>query len=235
MLRYAVVPVLCVVGFFPASIAGQSSNAFAGWASLVTTPVGAFAPTIYVAPSSRAERRWGAQVRYGHWQFASDDDNTTNLGVGFAFPAGAGRLGIEVGRTTKKECADCDAWMLGGSLDLPLKTAESGLAFTLNPELGFMTESGDYDLSCLAAAVNVSVSFPVAAGANATVVPFVSPGAGFGRVSGGGDSESGQRLLIGGGISIVNPKSGLQATASASKIFIENGATVFGIAIGIGR
>lgn len=76
---------------------------------------------------------------------------------------------------------------------------------------------------------------PSLLGTHGRVVPFVSPGAGIGRVSSGGDSESGQRLLIGGGISIVNLETGLQATASASKIFIEGGATVLGISIGIGR
>jgi len=125
--------------------------------------------------------------------------------------------------------------MLGSSLDLPLKTAQSGLALSLNPEIGFATELGGVDLSCLAAAVNVSLSYPIAAGANARLVPFVSPGAGIGRVSGTGDSKSGQRLIIGGGVAIVSLKTGLQLTASASKILIDGGATVLGLSIGVGR
>ena len=119
MLRNVTIAALFLLTGLPSQAQAQSSSAFAGWVSLVTTPVGAFAPSVYVAPPPTAERGWGAQARYGHWQFASDDDNTTNLGIGAAFPAGHGRLSIEVGRTTKKDCSDCDAYMVGSELQLP--------------------------------------------------------------------------------------------------------------------
>ena len=235
MLWSVTIAALFLLAGLPSQAQAQSSSAFAGWVSLVTTPVGAFAPSVYVAPPPTAERRWGAQARYGHWQFASDDDNTTNLGIGAAFTAGDGRLSVEVGRTTKKDCSDCDAYLVGSELHLPLVATEGGIAVTLNPEVGFMNESGNSDFSAFAAAVNVLLSYPVTAGSNTRVVPFVSPGVGFGRVSGGGSSETGQRIIVGGGAAFVNVESGLQLTASLSKIIIDDGATVFGIALGYGR
>jgi hypothetical protein len=60
------------------------------------------------------------------------------------------------------------------------------------------------------------------------IVPFVSPGFGWGRVSEGGDSESGTRFVLGGGVGIVSSNSGLGLTLGAQKVFIDGGKLVFG-------
>lgn len=219
----------------PEGAGAQSSSAFAGWAGLVSTPVAAFSPSIYIPPPSPARRRWGVEARYSHWQFAPDDDNTTNLGVGASFPMAVGRWGIQVGRTSKKECSDCDAYMFGADLDLPFLGRDGAFTVILHPEVGFSTQSGGSDLTTFGAALDVPLLFPKLAGRNGRVVPFVSPGVGLGRISGGGSSDTGGRFLIGGGVSFLNVANGLQVTASVSRILIQDGATVLGVALGYGR
>jgi hypothetical protein len=219
----------------PGQLCAQSSSATAGWIGLITTPVGAFAPTIFVPAPPAAERAWGIQARYSHWQFAPDDDNTTNLGLGAAFAVGSGRWSVDVGRTTKKDCAECDAYMIGSELFLPVASAAGGLGVALNPEVGFMTQSGDSDFSALAAAINLPVSYAVPIGADSRLVPFVSPGLGLARVSGGGFSETGQRLMVGGGVAVTHGGTGLQLTAGASRILFDGAATVLGITLAYGR
>ena len=67
----------------------QSERALVGWAGLLTTPVGAFAPVITGRPAS-GNRAFGLQVRTSQWQFGEYDDNTTNIGIG-ASSIAAGR------------------------------------------------------------------------------------------------------------------------------------------------
>jgi hypothetical protein len=194
--RNLLIAVVLAVAAFSNDAAAQSKNAFAGWVSLVTTPVGAFVPSLYVPPPPTFGPGIGGFARYSHWQFAPDDDNTTNLGLGVTFPTGRGRLSFDVGRTTKKECPDCDAYMFGTEFHLPLVFGDDGIAVTLNPQAGFMRESGELDFSALAAAIKAPLSYAVVLGNSTRVVPFVSPGVGFGRVSGSDSSETGQRVLL---------------------------------------
>jgi hypothetical protein len=66
------------------------------------------------------------------------------------------------------------------------------------------------------------------------VTPFLAPGVGFGRISGGGDSETGVRTMLGGGIT-VSGLGPLQITASVRKVFLEEAPTLYGFAIGFGK
>ncbi len=227
----AVISMLAV----PRCTRAQSSGAFAGWAGLVSTPVAAFSPSVYVPPPPSAARRWGAEARYSHWQFQPEDDNTTNLAVGLSFPVAVGRWGVQVGRTTKKGCPDCDAYMFGADLDLPFLGQDGAFTVILHPEVGLSTPSGGSDLTTFAAGLDVPLLFPTMAGRYGRLMPFVSPGFGLGRISVGGSSDTGARFLVGGGLSFVNVESGLQVTASVSRILYDEGATVFGIVMGYGR
>jgi len=223
---------VCVV---PPCARAQSSGAFAGWAGLVSTPVAGFSPSVYVPPPPSAGRRWGAEARYSHWQFAADDDNTTNLAVGLAFPVAAvGRWSVLIGRTTKKECPDCDAYMFGADLDLPFLGQDGAFTVILHPAVGLSTQPGSSDLTTFGAGLDVPLLFPTVA-RSLRLVPFVSPGVGLGRISAGGSSDTGLRLFVGGGFSFVNMRNRLQVTASVRRIVYDEGATVFGIVLGYGR
>lgn len=232
MRRNPWIPLVLLSMMLPEPSHAQSLGAIAGWISLVTTPVGAFAPSIYI-PSTSSGRRWGVQTRYSHWQFAPDDDNTTNLAIGAAVLSEGRRWSFDLGRTTKKEC-DCDWIMVGTELYAPV-AGDGAATLSLNPEVGFVTYAGDEsDFSAVAAALNVPLSYAAAVGTNVRVVPFVAPGLGLGRVSGGGDSQYGGRLLLGGGAAVKHVTTGLQLSVGASKIFIDGGAAVYGATVSFG-
>jgi hypothetical protein len=136
-----------------------------------------------------------------------------------------------MGRTTKKGCPDCDAYMFGTEFHLPLVFGDRDAQ---SPS-GLHDAVGCSDFSALAAAIKAPLSYAVALGNGTRVVPFVSPGVGAGRVSGGGSSETGQRFVLGGGVALLDFQRRLQLTGGFSKIFIEGGATVLGIMLSYGR
>ncbi|MCG6988830.1 MAG: hypothetical protein LJF06_11710 [Gemmatimonadetes bacterium] len=82
----------------------------------------------------------------------------------------------------------------------------------------------------LAVSLPLSVAIPV--GSQARLAPFVSPGAGLGHVSGGGESESGMRMMRGFGIAFVAGR--VQVTGAARKIFIDGGTTLYGLSVSVG-
>jgi hypothetical protein len=67
-----------------------------------------------------------------------------------------------------------------------------------------------------------------------SVIPFISPGIGYGRVFAGGESAGATRNLLAAGISAARDGSTLRLTISARKIFIEGAPTVYGIGLSIG-
>jgi len=219
------------------ALRAQSASDIAGWIGLMTTPVGGLGPSIVVPAADGSALAWRANGHYAHWQFAPDDDNTTTLAVGVSIPMSRGYVTFDVGRSTVKQCSECNAFMVGVEMDVPLtglSEADSDPTFGigLEPSLGYMKETSSYaDLSALALGVSLPLTMTVPAGA-ARVVPFVSPGVGFGLLSGGNDSESGERVMLGGGVAMAAGK--LQVTAGARKIFIQDGPTLYGVSLSVG-
>ena len=228
------VGLLCAAWIVPRPASAQVDD-YVAWVALMTTPVGAFGPSVDDPLASGEESGWGLRARYGHWQFAPNDDNTTNLGVAATFPAGQGSLSLEVGLTTQKDCSSCDAYMVGADLQVPLLNSENGLAVSLNPEVGYMTPANESGFTAFALAANLPIAYPITAGGTLRIVPFLSPGFGLGRVSGGGESETGARLMFGGGAALVHTPTGIRVTPTISRVFLEGEVSVLGIALGFGR
>ena len=127
---------------------------------------------------------------------------------------------------------------MGVDLNVPLTkltAAGSDAVFgvAVEPSVGFMKETASgTDWSAFALGVSLPLTMTVPAGA-VRVVPFFSPGVGFGQVSSGGDSRSGERAMLAGGIAVA--AGALQITAGVRKIFIEHGVTVYGVSLSLGR
>lgn len=230
---------VCALVFPPRGHA-QSASAIAGWIGLTATPVGGFTPVVPVTDPQGDPRGIGLQARWGHWQFAPDDDNTTNLGIGVVMPRGGSSTTLEVGRSTKKDCDDCDAILVGLDVHAPLWESrgrsgwgeETFLGVGINPAAGYHNAS-DSDFSALSAAASVPLWLSVRLGEGARIAPFFSPGVGLGRVSGGDESESGARAMVAGGVAVGNHR--VQVTGSFRKVFIDEGATVYGIGLSVHR
>jgi hypothetical protein len=236
------IAVAVVVSASPAS--AQSDRAFAGWIGLITTPVGALPPVVSMNAAGAAPRGVNVQARYGHWQFDDDDDNTNNIGVGVSVPTGRSRTTFELGWSSKSDCSDCSAILGGVDVTIPVTPELGGqqasrgstIAVAINPAVGFMKPTGeDADGTALSLAVSVPLSASFSIGEHARFIPFLSPGGGLGRISGSGDSETGVRAMIGGGVAFADIVPGVQVTGSFRKIFIDGGVTMYGIALTLGK
>ena len=207
----------------------QTISEIAGWGGLMVTPVGALTPMGPAIAADTAPYRF--QMRYGHWQFDTDDDNTHNLGLGIGLRTGHARTTFEFGYSHKTDCSGCNSWMLGADVDIPLTPAPSGNAvgwrIALNPALGFAKPSdGSGSAASAAVSLPVSAALPMS---QWILAPFVSPGYGYGRLSGDGDSEGGTRAMLAGGVTLASTQSQVRVTFSARKIFLEHAPTVFGL------
>jgi hypothetical protein len=225
-------------------LVAQSDGAISGWAGLISTPAGALPPVLLVPPATGSLGTL-FQLRYGRWGFPAVDGHTNSLGASASFPTGTARTTLELGVSTRSECAPNCRGVIGGvDMNIPLTMTVTAprsptdyvFSVALNPAAGFMREVGDngdgYALS-LSGSVPVSVSFR--AGRYVRIAPFLAPGGGVGRIGGNNNFESGFRWMLGGGVALAGITPGVQLTGSFRKIFIEDGPTTFGLGLTIGQ
>ena len=220
----------------------QSENDFAAWIAMIRTPVGALPPVPMVVGEG-ASGSMGLSVRYGHWQFAPGDDETSNYGVGLHFRPRKSVIRLEFAKSTNAQCSGCGTSMLGVEITAPLKslvrTEEPGgrttaLDVSWNPVFGY-AKADEGDDTALSAALNLPVTLQMPLGRRWSVIPFVAPGYGFGQVSGGGESFSGTRPLMGAGIAIANAKSTVQLSFGFRKILLEGAPSSAGFGLVLAR
>ncbi len=209
----------------PVTATAQSDGAASGWFTLINTPGGAFAPMLepYRAESGTRHTAVGGRFRVSHWQFASDDDNTTNYGGALVLRRGRAHVAFEVGLIRKQGCTDCGVTMGGVDLQLPLLTRAAGTGrfeVAVRPALGFARPDEDKG-NALSLAVDVPLAWAIPVGQALRLTPFVAPGVGGGRVSGDGESRSGARAMLAGGLALQGARTPFSLTVGARRIFID--------------
>ena len=243
MRRSMMVALAAAIVANPTLGAAQSDKAFVGWVGLMTTPVGALPTQLPVSLPGTAGTM-ALQARYGHWQFGSNDDNTNTFGLSGTFGGSRVKTTLELGYGTKTDCSDCNSVLGGVELGIPLveprigsaATTGSLLGIALHPAVGVMKPIGsDANGYALSAAAHLPIYTSLAVGKQIRLAPFVSPGYGVGYINGDGESESGWRAMLGGGAALSGLGSGLEITVSAHRVFIEDGATMYGIALRLWR
>lgn len=199
------------------------------YAALVSTPAAGLAPVPASYMTGERQTSVGIAARYGRM---SDQGITRNaFAADVTFPLGKGSAGLVAGYLNNS-CDACSGYFVAGAhAEAPLVSAgspNSGL-FTagLSGTLGMAKPTGGTALT-LSADLPLAVS--IAAG-RAHVVPFIAPGFGFGRVSGGGESESGTRFMLGGGVGLMDIAPGLGVSVGAKQVFLDGAKTVFGASV----
>jgi hypothetical protein len=218
----------------PAS--AQTLDEFGAWSALVRSPVGG---TLMAPGHGRSESvaRRAVSLDRGTWRFGTGDDETTNIGATLRLPAG--RLSVVVSGmvTTTADCTDCGGFTLGGGVSYDLKSVPLGAADGARLDIGVqpMASFGSFvegDVSAITASLSVPLSLTVPLGP-VTLRPFLTPGYGFGQLSGDSQTYGGSMALFGYGFAVANRSGALQAHIGTMEVRLEDAPTVtaFGLTL----
>ena len=228
---------------FASTASAQSDKDIAAYLALMSTPHGSL-PAV-ASPLMAGEARTGAalDVRYGRYSFDGSDVSTSTFGIGGNFAAGErGRVGIMLGRSAQS-CDDCATSLMGGVdyntsiFSRPVgASTTSSLNVGLNPEFGYgKISEGDVDVNAMSLALNVPVSYAYGMKSGMQIVTHIAPGMGYGRLSEEGESLSGTRTSVGGGIGLLNIGNGLGVNLGFRKVFLEEAPTQWGLGMSWNR
>ena len=232
--------------FFGAPLArAQSSNDVVARAVLQLTPIGALPPLVTSTIQAEVQREAALALRYGYISQSNGGADANNGGITAIFPVGlVGTISLTAG-VFKYTCDECKAGLmlgLGGDRrlgDMVLGTGSDGsrIQFALNGELGFGHPQGSNisDGSVITGAVGLPISFISGSRTRDAmrIVPFVTPGFGFGQFTGEG-SPSGSALMLGGGLGIYNRSSSVALSLGFQYIGVRDASTQIGLNLVLG-
>jgi hypothetical protein len=212
------------------SARAQDTGDFVAYVALNFTPPAGFAPVMTRTMLGQAQPGWDLVPRYGRVDLFEDAAN--NFALSIVHGGGRSSFGFTAGYWNP-DCDGCDGHFvagLGGDTRLaasPLGTGPGAMLLTigLNGEIGFGKPEG---ATLWSATAGLPVALVAGSNSGLRLAPFLTPGFGFGYVTADGDSESGTRPLLGGGIGIW-AASGFGVTIGFQKVFIEDGKTTLGI------
>ena len=224
--------IVALVG--PRGIHAQSVDDAAAYVAMVVSPVAAVSPIVLPYMTGTKQAGLGFAAKYGRMSLG-DIGSTNTFLADFTGPAGSGSWGLEAGYLGTT-CQGCSGnFMAGLHLEGPLAKAGSttGTLFTLVMQgtVGFAKPNNG---SVWAAGVTMPTALSVTAG-RVEIVPFVSPGVGVGMVAADSRSQTGYRFNVGAGVGVANVAPGLGITASAERVLIDGGRTVFGLGVSWNR
>jgi hypothetical protein len=239
--------VAALVVFPVTPVGAQSDNDYSAWFALITTPVGALVPTVVtptikreLTPDTKTTKAWAFNL--SRWKFdESSEDPVYNLGGTFMSEVGRNAiLGGTLGYA-QPTCSGCDGWAMAGA-DLHSavwesaagRAKESQTIFTvvLKGSLGISQYLGEGSGNSMSVAGSVPLVMRMDQPNGSSFAAFLSPGWGFGRVSSSGESESGTRPMVSGGISWTTV-SGVGLNFGIHKVLIDDPSGVFPMNMGI--
>lgn len=222
--------VLALVGMPAQQASAQTLEEVAGYAALLSTPAGALGPMV-VSPGTRGENAFsGFSVRFANFSPKGGGDGTNTLGATYAFKAGSNAaIGATAGYLMPG-CTGCDGqFMAGADLNSTLWNNTSGASINLQGAFGWGNDSQN-DVTSISLALGFPFAYSRVAADKSRLSGFVTPGYGWGRMSGGGASmNAGLPMVgVGGGWEAAG---GWGLHASFQKVFISN---VSGNTFGLG-
>jgi hypothetical protein len=224
---------------------GPSLGAVAGYAALVSTPVGAMSPLITNAMLGRTGGSYDIAGRYGHLSGDQGAGGFNSFGASASMPYSGFTLGATLGYLSPScpSGSSCDGnMMLGLNAETRLTSAPMGegkdasmMNIGVRGDFGWANPT---DATALALSAQAPITL-VAKTGGMTIAPFLSPGFGWGRLSASASgvtvSESGARFMFGGGIGLLDQTAGWGVSLGMQKVFIDQGKTVFGLNFTYGK
>ena len=231
--------------FLAETACAQSSNDIIARAALQLTPIGSLPPLVTSTLQAEVQREVALALRYGYISESGGGADANNGGVTAIFPVGlVGTISLTAG-VFKYTCEECDPGLmlsLGGDRrigDMVMGTGSDGsrIQFAVNGELGFGHPQGSNisDGSVISGAVGLPISFISGSRSRDAmrIVPFVTPGYGFGQFTGEG-SPSGSALMLGGGLGIYNRSSSVALSLGFQYIGVRDASTQIGLNLVLG-
>lgn len=213
-----------------APVLAQGEGDAAAYAALSLTPTAGLPPVARPWMAGQPQS-FGFDARWGILHDVDADMNTFVAGVSFPISRGLGDFTLS-GGYLKAGCEECTGAFVAGIaaeqelLHRRVPGASTQFGIGVNGSFGFGKPDGGTLWSAMA-----GTPFHLALGApgHTQVVPFVTPSIGWGLAAPDhGDSESGVRFVLGGGVGVVNIAAGVTVNAGVSKTFITGGKMIFG-------
>lgn len=202
--------------------AAQSAKDVVAYGALMSTPVGALSP-IMVSVGTKGEKPFNSlSGRYAHFSPQGGGNGSNSFGGSFFHKAGMNAA--VSGTVAYGTCSGCDGTlMLGGDVHSTLwdnAAAKTPTALSINLQ-GSLGYGHTTNVSALSLAVGVPFAISMEQSSKARFGLFVTPGYGWGRLSGSGNSESGALPMVGLGGSWMAPE-GWGLHVSYNKVFVSN-------------
>jgi hypothetical protein len=243
-----------------AAASAQTADEQSAYVALIYTPVAGLPPLAPVALSAAGKDTAGVlfQGRLGHMSRRGGLSLTT-YGIGVEAPMGRARLGATLaylsascGQFWAGETDCAGDVMLGGNLRATLKSMslssseqlpkgrrasrasnEGSLVIGFDGSVGYSPRAGEQAMS-VAAGLPTAV---VLGSGDLKVMPFVTPGVGYGRLGnvvycdcGAVGAFGDMAFMLGGGVGLQFGSSGMGATLGFQKVFKSDGGTTqFGL------
>jgi hypothetical protein len=229
---------LAIAATLPVAAHAQSLEEQATYLATMRTPAGALPPMLTNTLIGRAQVGASLALRYGY--LGSGDFNPAMHAVGVTgiLPAGLGSLVNVTAGVLADDCDGCNPLLmlgLGGDIRL-LGQALGNVAtspmvtVSLDGEIGYSKrDPGSF--------VSGYVGAPIALvqrGTGLQFVPFLTPGFAIGQLSANGESLNGTGLMVGGGLGIYNPLSGVVVNVGTQHSFMNGARNTLGIDVIIG-
>jgi hypothetical protein len=223
----------------------QSESEAVAATALQLTPVGALPPIVTSTLQAEVQRGVAFAIRYGYLTSSNGGPNANNGGASVVLPVGLGGTVSLTGGFFSYNCDGCQPGLMlsiGGDKrisDMVLGTGSDGsrLQFAVNGELGYgQPRASSLDQgSVVSGAVGIPVTWISGSrGRNEMrIVPFVTPGFGFGTFTGNG-SPSGSAVMLGGGLGIYNPSNTVALSLGFQYIAVRNAQTQIGLSLVLG-
>jgi hypothetical protein len=224
-MRRSIMLGLAFVAPLSAAVA-QGEKDFAAYAGIVTSSLGAFAPSAPVVTSEVGPQSFA--MRYGRLEL--EDSPLSSYGARAEFAAGRGRLGLNAGVGT---CSGCEeVYHVGADWHVPL--VDGALRFGLRPAASMSFFTGDdADEGGWSVALGAPIGIPLRGEGSPRVLPYLEPAFAFAGIR-GEEGESGTRPMLGGGLLVASRSGRVGVQLGFQKVFIDDGDLTWGLALTFG-
>jgi hypothetical protein len=234
-----------LIAALPIVAHAQSQGDAVATTALQLTPVGALPPIVTSTIEAEVQRGVALAIRYGYVSAAEGGPNANNGGASVVIPLGLEGTVSLTGGFFSYNCDECKPGLmlsLGGDRrigDMVMGTGRDGsrVQFAVNGEVGYGQPQGasTSNGSVVSGAVGIPIS--LISGSRARdelrIVPFVTPGFGFGTINDDGRS-SGSAIMLGGGLGIYNRSSSIQLSLGFQYIAVRDASTQIGLSLVLG-